>query len=216
MSKFNRSLSVVVASVVGCCASWALADDLNPPPWRGQPDSTFQHWGFLPNSPSGLPDSGMNNPNGDPIMTPSDGGTFYNPVVGTRTGVWGITDGSLRFHIPNDDDPDAIAKYIWIQVTWQGQALPGLNGFSSNENPMTLVNDPMTSTLPDGWNHTTWLFSLKECPDFEVVFLTNAIPTGTTLLIDQVVIDTICIVPAPGVGALAFAGIVLAGRRRRD
>lgn len=215
MSKALSALPAVVASVAGFCASFAVADDLNPPPWRGQPDSTFQHWGFLPNTPQGAPDSGLNNPNGVPIMTPSDGGAFYEAQVGNRIGVWGLTSGDLRFHIPNDDDPDAIEKLIWIQVTWQGQLLPGLSGVSSTDHAMKLVGDPSTATMPDGWHHTTWLFRLDECPDFEIVFLTNTNPTGATLLIDQVVIDTICIVPAPGFGGLALAGLVLAGRRRR-
>ncbi|MBL8877281.1 MAG: hypothetical protein JNM86_15935 [Phycisphaerae bacterium] len=215
MSKALSALPAVVASVAGFCASFAVADDLNPPPWRGQPDSTFQHWGFLPNTPQGAPDSGLNNPNGVPIMTPSDGGAFYEAQVGNRIGVWGLTSGDLRFHIPNDNEPDAIEKFIWIQVTWQGQLLPGLSGVSSTDHAMKLVNDPSTATLPDGWHHTTWLFRLDECPDFEIVFLTNTNPTGATLLIDQVVIDTICIVPAPGIGGLALAGLVLAGRRRR-
>lgn len=215
MSSLLRALPVVLTSVAGFCASFAVADDLNPPPWRGQPDTTFQHWGFLPATPSGPPDSGVNNPNGIPLMTPSDGGTFYSPVVGNRVGVWGITNGSLQFRIPNDDEPDAIEKFIWIQVTWQGQFLPGLSGVSSNDHAMKLVGDPSTATMPDGWNHTTWLFRLDECPDFEIVFLSNNDPTGGTLLIDQVVIDTICIVPAPGFGGLVLAGLVVAGRRRR-
>ncbi|MGH7242414.1 MAG: hypothetical protein ACREJD_03230 [Phycisphaerales bacterium] len=215
MSRLLRSLPAVLAAVVGVAASSAFADDLNPPPWRGQPDTTFQHWGFLPNSPSGAPDSGLNNPNGTPIMTPSDGGVFYDPTFGDRIGVWGVTGGSLRFHIPNDNDPDAIAKFIWIQVTWQGQALPGISGVSSTDHDFSLVGDPHTDPLGGGWNHTTWQFSLKECPEFEDVFLSNNDPTGAPLFIDQVVIDTICIVPAPGVGAIALAGLVVAGRRRR-
>jgi len=215
MSTLLRSLPALLVAVAGVSASWAVADDLNPPPWRGQPDTTFQHWGFLPNSPSGAPDSGLNNPNGDPLMTPSDGGAFYEQQVGNRIGVWGITSGDLRFFIPNDDEPDAIEKFIWIQVTWQGQALPGLSGFSSNDHPMVPVGDPVSSLLPDGWNHTTWIFRLDECPDFEIVFLRNNDPTGGTVLIDQVVIDTICIVPTPGVGALAIMGLGIAARRRR-
>lgn len=215
MSRLLCALPVVLTSVAGLCASFAVADDLNPPPWRGEHGSTFQHWGFLPNSPSGAPDSGLNNPNGVPLMTPSDGGAFYEAQVGNRIGVWGLTSGDLRFHIPNDNEPDAIAKFIWIQVTWQGQLVPGLSGVSSTDEAMKLVNDPSTSTLPDGWHHTTWLFRLDKCPEFEIVFLQNQDPTGGSLLIDQVVIDTICIVPAPGFGALACAGLVLAGRRRR-
>ncbi|MBS0190220.1 MAG: hypothetical protein U0573_04845 [Phycisphaerales bacterium] len=206
---------LVPAVIAGGLVSVAFADDLNPPPWRGLPDSTFQHWTFGPNSPSGAPDGGVNNPNGTPLMFPSDGGTFYSPTVGNRGGVWGITGGDLRFHVPNDNDMDSETKLIWIQVTWQGQSLPGVSGVSSTDHSMSPVGDPHTVLLADGWNHTTWEFSLKECPEWEDIFISNSIPTGTTLLIDQVVIDTICIVPAPGAGALALAGLVAVGRRRR-
>jgi hypothetical protein len=193
----------------------AMADDLNPPPWRGQPHSTFQHWTFGPNAPSGAPDGGLNNPNGTPTMSASDGGTFYNPEAGNRIGVWGITNGSLDFRIPNDDDPDAIFKYIWIQVTWQGQALPEIMGQSSTQTPFTLLGPPTTGSPPDGWNHTTWVFTIKECPPFEIFSIFNSILTGTTLLIDQVVVDTICIVPSPGAAAFMLPGLLLAARRRR-
>ncbi|MBX3380545.1 MAG: hypothetical protein KF805_10655 [Phycisphaeraceae bacterium] len=215
MSKLLRSLPAALVAIAGVSASWAVADDLNPPPWRGQPGSTFQHWTFGPNSPQGAPDGGMNNPNGVPNMAPSDGGAFYEPTAGGRVGVWGVVGGSLNFHIPNDDNPDAIAKFIWIQVTWQGQSLPGISGVSNHDENMGLVGDPSTAQLADGWFHTTWLFSFKDCPDFEDIFVFNNDPTGATILIDQVVIDTICIVPAPGFAGLALAGLVVGARRRR-
>ncbi len=214
MSKLNRTLSIALAAVAGVSASMAVADDLNPPPWRGQPDTTFQHWTFGPNSPSGAPDPGYNNPNGTPFMNSSDGGSFWEPTVNGRIGVWGVTSGFLHFRVPNDNEPDAIAKYIWIQVTWAGQVPPGVNGVSSTDHDFVPLGDPQTIALADGWFHTTFQFSLKECPEWEDIFITNPGVTGAPLYIDQVVIDTIC-VPAPATGALAFVGLVALGRRRR-
>lgn len=212
---FKRSLKTGAALCVAMISGLAFADDLNPPPWRGQPHSTSQHWTFGPNAPTGAPDGGLNNPNGTPIMSASDGGAFYSATAGNRTGVWGLVGGSLDFRIPNDNDPDAIFKYIWIQVTWQGQALPQILGQSSTQTPFTLLGDPHTNPLPDGWHHTTWLFTIKECPPFETFSIFNPIPTGTTILIDQVVVDTICIVPTPASAAMLLPGLLLAGRRRR-
>lgn len=211
----TSSIKAGAALCVAMLCGVALADDLNPPPWRGQPGSTFQHWTFGPNAPSGAPDGGLNNPNGVPTMTPSDGGVFYEPVSAARTGVWGVNSGGLNFRIPNDDDPDAILKYIWIQVTWLGPALPEIVGASSTQQPFTLLGPPTVQPLPDGWNHSTWVFTIKECPPFEIFRIFNPIPTGTTLLIDQVVVDTICIIPSPGATAFLVPGLLLAARRRR-
>lgn len=207
-------MPAVLVAVAGVSASWAVADDLNPPPWRGQPHSTFQHWTFPPTNSSGSPTE-WSNPNGTPNMSASDNSQYFPEFEG-RTGVWGFPGGNhLRFDIPNNDNPDAIYKLVWVQVTWFGAGLPGVEGTTSNDTPLGLIADPQTIQLPDGWFHTTWLFSVKECPDFEIVFLGNTNPTGAPLYIDQVVIDTICIVPAPATGMLALAGLVVAGRRRR-
>ena len=160
-----------------------------------------------------MPDQ-WNNPNGTPQMTPSDNSQYF-PEFNNRTGVWCIPfEGDMRFHIPNDNDPDALYKIIWIQVTWFGEGLPAVNGESSTGKAFEMVNDPLTVQLADGWNHTTWEFIIPECPDFEIAFLRN-LATTSPLYIDQVVIDTICIVPAPATGMLALAGLVVAGRRRR-
>lgn len=213
MSKLLRSLPAVMVAVAGVSASWAVADDLNPPPWRGQLDTTYQHWSFPPNNPQGQPDQ-WNNPNGTPFGTASDNSQYF-PEFNGRTGVWSIPfDGDMRFVIPNDNDPDAIYKIIWIQVTWFGAGLPAASGESSTGKPFQLSGDPHTMQLPDGWNHTTWEFIIPECPDFEIAFLRNLAGTPP-LYIDQVVIDTICIVPAPATSILALAGLVVAGRRRR-
>ena len=54
-----------IALVASVAATTALADDLNPPPFRGQPGSTFQAWDY--NTPAlGAPDAACpaNNPFG--------------------------------------------------------------------------------------------------------------------------------------------------------
>ncbi|MBX3380546.1 MAG: hypothetical protein KF805_10660 [Phycisphaeraceae bacterium] len=212
MSRTLRTLPAVLVAVAGFSASWAQADDLNPPPWRGQLHSTFQHWTFPVANPSGAPDV-WNNPSGTPQMTPSDNSQYF-PEFNGRTGVWCLPlEGDLRFRVPNDNDPDALYKIIWIQVTWLGAILPDAGGESSTGKPFQLTADPQTVQLPDGWNHTTWEFIIPECPDFEIAFLRNL--ATAPLYIDQVVIDTICIVPSPSTSVLALAGLVVAGRRRR-
>lgn len=206
-------MPAVLVAVAGVSASWAVADDLNPPTWRGQPHSTFQHWTFPPNNPSGQPDEWVN-PNGTPIMSTTDNAQYF-AEFGGRIGVWGFPgDNHLRFDVPNHDNPDAAYKVIWVQVTWFGAGLPGVDGITSSETPLNLVGDPHTIQLADGWFHTTWELTVKECPDFETIWVRNLNPTGAPLYIDQVVIDTIC-VPAPASGLLALAGLVFAGRRRR-
>ncbi|MFO0861104.1 MAG: hypothetical protein U0570_11140 [Phycisphaerales bacterium] len=212
MLKMLGSLPLVA---IACVTAPAMADDLNPPSWRGQPDSTFQEWTFQPNATSGPANPGYVNPNGVPTMSASDGGTFWTESFGNRIGVWGLTNGSLNFRVPNDNDQDAIAKFIWIQVTWFGQVPPLVSGVSSTDHDFSPLGDPQTIQLADGWMHTTWQFSLKECPAFEDIFVSGATLTGAPIYIDQVVIDTICIVPAPGACGLGLAGLVLAARRRR-
>ena len=56
MLKYASLLGVLLG-----LAPVSMADDLNPPPWRGLLGSTFQHWGFNQPTTGGpqLPDSGF-------------------------------------------------------------------------------------------------------------------------------------------------------------
>ena len=59
----------------------ALADDLFPPPWRGQPDTTFAHWTFDNQAAPYFPDA-WNNPYGL-VTTPTVIGSYqYYPPPG--------------------------------------------------------------------------------------------------------------------------------------
>ncbi len=61
----RRALLVLTAAAL--IAPLAMADDLNPPAWRGAPGSTFQHWNFDngPYSQPIAPDM-VDNPYGSP------------------------------------------------------------------------------------------------------------------------------------------------------
>ena len=205
----NRKM-IVLAIGVGLAASAAvLADDLNPPPWRGQDGTTYAQWEFMTENPGPLPDMG-DNPYGDTTMTVYTGvGQEWWDVWGGRDGVWPLS-GLIEIEIPNRPEPLPY-KEIWVQVTWAAQTpggMPYLSETISGE-AMTVAGDielEPTLELPpaDGlWHHTTYTVRLYPNPDFEIIRL------GGSIMVDELVIDTICI-PEPmtlslvGLGALAL------------
>lgn len=191
----------------------AMADDSNPPGWRGGPHTTFQHWGFLPASPQGAPDSGLNNPYGNPKVTAV--AANYFPLLTERIGVWGLGAGdSLLFEVPNDNSPGAF-KELWIQVTWSAVVPPNIIAVTNTMAAFRLTGSE-TDELDDGWFHTTYHFNADDCPVTEFVRIRNGDPNHGLLLIDQVVIDTICVTaPAPGACGLGVFMLLIGTRRRR-
>ncbi|MBK7404346.1 MAG: hypothetical protein IPJ41_06835 [Phycisphaerales bacterium] len=196
-------------------AHLARADDLSPPPWRGTPDSTFQHWGF--NSPGGgPPDSGLNNPFGTPLFTPNPNAQ-WDPVdaSGQRTGVYLINfNWDLSFEIPNHGGP-GMQKELWLQFTYStsdgiGPASSVLDPFGS---AFTLQSITATS-LGGGLYHELHIYTFHDCPQSELVSLRPG-SFASPSWVDQVVIDTRCIVPTPGPLAALGVGALMLSRRRR-
>ncbi len=217
--KMNFRIIVALALGMGVVGS-ALADDLRPPPWvRGTPGTTAQEWDFFtPAVP--LPPDGNSvptfNPFGPPALDSAPGSTWL-PTFAGRVGVWEVhPGGSLNFRIPNLFNPTFV-KDLWLQVTYFGPTpvdsvtVPGLPPFG----PGAFIGEiPMGG----GWIHRTVSYQIFPQPDLEFVSLMNQSPTGQSICIDQVVIDTRCRpVPEPatfatmGVGLAALVGI----RRRR-
>ena len=203
-----------VATALLAAAGAAHADDLTPPPWRFGPGTTVQHWDFSSGPTGFAPDAlPLNNPYGTPIMSPS-AGTTWLPTFGGRNDVWAIAGGALSFDVPNSG-VQIHQKELWLQVTFFGFA-PSLSpGYTvaGPSGPFTQISSQITA-LPGGWNHELTKWKVGVCPPFErVAILPNT--AGAQLLIDQVVIDTICAVPSPGAaGLLAAAGLVVVRRRR--
>ena len=101
-------------------AAPATADDLDPPPWRGQERTTFQTWEFLSDANPLSPDGTCYNPYGQPQVTIT-GGTWLQEKEG-RAGVWRFPDeGFLEVLVYNAPEP-LPQKDIWAQLTWMPAA----------------------------------------------------------------------------------------------
>lgn len=199
VSKLLLALVLVVPSVT-------MADDLFPPPWRGQPGTTWGEWDFLTPNPNPLPDMGFN-PYGSPMTEVYPGvGQVYWPALNGRTGVWPLS-GEMYFTIPNQPTPNPW-KDIYIQLTWQAQA-PGNTPFVMTVLP-GVVSGAIVQQIPlgGGWMHTIYTIRLYPNPTSEKILITGGID------VDQVVIDTWCVPEPATLAVLGLGGFALLRRRR--
>ena len=195
----------------------AMADDLTPPPWRFQPQTTVQHWDFSAGPGGGAPDAlPLNNIYGTPNFVPTTGTNWLTTFNG-RNNVWALGGGgSLNFDIPNDGDPND-TKFLWLQITYFSLAPtppPGVV-IGSSSGLFTQIGGPFNTALPGGWVHQLTQWQITPCPLFERVTIFPGL-VGAQSFIDQVVVDTQCVpTPTPGTASLAAVGGLLAFRRRR-
>ena len=110
-----KKLLIICLLVFLTAGSVAFADDLFPPPWRGEEGSTYQEWSFWEDNTTPTPDF-VDNIYGDPLLTVN---TPYNwlDAIDSREGVWPLS-GEIDVYIPNWPvlRPE---KVIWIQLTWK-------------------------------------------------------------------------------------------------
>jgi hypothetical protein len=218
----------------------AIADDLNPPGYRGLPRSTSAEWDFLTDQPTNniQPDGtsvplvvGDTQPQLDAAFTgdphPS-GNRFGGPSVAwtgaisnggyQATGPSSV-DRGLVFNVPNWIDEEPL-KRLRIQVTYQGPAPTtdvigalGIPGSSDNvvEQFVTRVTDTSPS-LPAGMSYFYDDWTCRPNPDWEqvVIYMSD----GT--FVDQVVIDSVSFVPEPSFLAMVVSGLAGLALRRLD
>src|SRR5262245_30096179 len=186
------------------------------PCWRGAPNTTFQHWMFgVSNNPASIPPELATNTYGSPLISIvpgpfSSGYIVEDPFLGCRQGIWDLGRfGTMTAAVPNAPSPPAGSyKYVRVQVTQYRDSLYDTNATVAISGG-TLVSQQQQSietTLIGQWivEQTIWRMG-PPCPTAEYVVLT----AGTNgSLIDQVVVDTLCLnfTCPPAILASADAG----------
>lgn len=218
-----------VCGAVLVCAlvpSAVLAHDMVPPGWRGQEGSTHQQWTFENGDNPAAPEV-ISNPYGSASadITVAEFGSGWLPQLpgmGTQTGYWDLggvglggtgPDGSIVIDIDNRPltTPDSW-KEIWVQITYFKDitlapvvTVPGATLLSQQ----TLLVEHI-STGGD-WKLDQSVWRIQPNPLHEQVLVTADHLMGS--VVDQVVIDTIC-VPEPAMLSMLALGGALVLRRR--
>ncbi len=173
------------------------------PCWRDQAGSTFQHWAFGVSDSPAAPES-ASNPYGAPqasmVVGPlSDGYILEDSFLGCRQGIWNLASGdTMTLVVPNNPAaPSAAYKYVRVQVTqYRDQSVYNANA-TVTLSEGTLVSQQQqtiqTTSFGATWVVHQSIWRLPTCPASESVVITG--PANGSL-IDQVVIDTLCLDPA--------------------
>ena len=201
MKSIKKIMFVCAAASILLCTT---ASAVVVPTWRGNEGSTWQQWDFSSNSTSPSPDAG-HNPYGDPIMTINPIGSWIDPP-----GAWPLS-GEIDIFIPNRPET-AERKEIWLQLTWQA---------GSNQTP-TLPDEPWVAVTPfssmqmsrkdtvlNGWTQS--LFEIAICPNPPYEWIT----VKGDIIVDQLMVDTICIPEPATIFLLGMGGLITVRRTRK-
>lgn len=208
----------------------ALAEDLQPPWWRGQPSTTLQYWEFLTLQPNPIaPDGPGPLDEGPPYTTgylPSTQLSVYpgpgmdwsyddpSDPLSPFKGIWPLS-GEIHVTVDNHWEPRE-KKIVWIQITWRPQ--------SETEKPLFRDFDPLPELEPQiveeidlGWPHdhwchwreTTYMWEIYPNPPWEMFTIYGTIDVA------EIVIDTWCIPEPATISLLMLGGLALVRIRRR-
>ena len=194
LNRRNLPVSCLIAALVSASAA---ADDLNPPPWRGQEGSTMQHWSFdtQPGSWSNIPPETFDNPYGSPsgdatcemFCTPDWDDEFYG-----RQGV--LETGIIDLNIPNRGE-SLQGKVIRLQVVFHGigdfETPSGTSVTPEGGETVTLLSQQYTP-LEGDWAYMVFEWQIMPNPVSEIIRVQTPYGVEGNLLIDQIVVDTIC------------------------
>ncbi len=199
--------------------SAVYADDINPPIWqRGAEGATYQQWEYSTDDTTPAPEF-LDNPYGAPQSTVIPIGSWESSWGG-RNGVWPLSGVTVN-DIPNSPVENPY-KWVWIQLTWaaeEGQpgALPCISVTAEGIVTSLWQEDQLLepTNVPGAgeyWHHTTYLYRIEPNPREETITI------GSAIMVDELVIDTLCAeyIPEPAtLSLIGFGGVVLLRRLRR-
>jgi hypothetical protein len=201
----------------------AVLDNRGAPGWRGQPGTTYQAWDFEypigPGEPI-LPDLGGMNPNGPAQLTYYPGlfSQGWVPDFGGMRGVLPLS-GSIEIDIPNFPEPnpykDIIIQLVWATETPGGtpcieELLYGVDAVLLDRQEMMPTGMVLPGGAADMWYHSTYQIHLEPNPAREWVKIQGSI------LVDSVIIDTICVPEPVTMVLLGLGGLLLQKRRKMN
>ena len=200
-----------------------LAEDFSPPAWdRGDPYAITAAWEFAHDTwPDFSPDGPLTNVDvkGSGSMTtnaaPYNAEWYLYDADGAICIAADEGSGGIDFIVDNVVDLMPV-KYIRVQVTHSeghGSVL-SISGRGAYDNEVggAVFQTPVSVSYVDG-HQTLFTWALVPNPDYEWFTLEA---TGVQVYIDQVVVDTISVVPEPAtLGLLLLGGLALLRRRSR-
>ena len=188
------SFTVKVTDLTGDLAA-------NDPCWRGKPKSTRQHWAFTTAADTGIAPESFANTAGSPTADVSinplgfGAGWFDLPAgLGCVQGVWSLGDNDfISTTIPNF--PSATGyKYVRVQVTRLEDNL--FDPVTVSISGASAVGTSTETVLRSAGGIAVWVVQSSlwkipaPCPASEIV---NIFAGANGAIIDQVVVDTICL-----------------------
>jgi len=216
-----RKLRLVLLLVIFCLVSSGFANGIALPPWQPGPTSTLTIWEFLTPDINPIPELELN-PFGRAQVTVYPAHP-WSPVWGGRGGVWPLS-GAMGITIPNNPVENEM-KLIQIQMVWATEypvpthpvvmvEATKLDGSPVLAEDIKLIGQQVIQLEPTNdpgvgefWYQSIYLFEIKPNPLFENIYISGSI------MVDQVIIDTICIPEPVTIALLGFGSLILIRRK---